>query len=403
MPVQQTMSSFAKKLGARVAQANAEHAAAPVDTGNRRLPAGIRDGVARLATMYTKEQTEDGGMVPKGQVFFRASAVVVSPAEHNGERIAGLTTSKVIPLCDVPAKGQRKATSFSENWFEFQNLFKLLGIPPCPETAQTDPTGQRTEAYFFAAMQALTSPLRLKANPVYISFSTRGWTPPASAQQPNPTEMVFETWHGLANPPTAPDPASGVAAGEAPPQPSPTSAPPAPTTWSKEAPPPLPVPIPDDDLPDKIATLVEVAMNDPEGATEEGAAAAAELEDLAWRAGWSKEQTAGAADWVEVGEMALNEPEADAEPTPKLVEPAAAEPTVTVGSRWNFQKRTKEGAKLRNNKSEEFPPQEVEVVTVDEVAKTCTVRTVKDGKPVIDIKSKKPVDVRFDWLEPLPF
>jgi hypothetical protein len=171
----------------------------PVDTGYRPVGPGIRNGIAKLITMYTKQYEDDtNGPGTKGRTFFRASAIVVLPERHEREKIAGQITSVVIPLCDMPAKGQRKAVSFSENWHKLKKLFKLLGVAPCPETPTTDPTGQRAEAYFFAAMKTLTDPVRVDTNPVYISFSTRGWTPPATKAQPNPQEMVFETWHGLA-------------------------------------------------------------------------------------------------------------------------------------------------------------------------------------------------------------
>ncbi len=165
-----------------------------------------------------------------------------------------------------------------------------------------------------------------------------------------------------------------------------------------------------------VAALVEAALADPEGATDEGAQASAQLEEMAWAAGWSKEQTAGAADWSEVGDMALAPPT-----TAPLTQPAAAPATPTppdgavtiagrfypvkdlVGCKFYFAKRSKDGAKLHNNKGEEFPAQEVEVVAVDAAAKTCTVKTTKDGKPVVDIRSKAPVAVKFEWLETLPY
>lgn len=406
MPVvQQQNSSFASRLGGRVAQANVEHKDKPVDTGNRRLPAGIRSGVAKLSAMYTKQQTEENGLTPKGETFFRASAIALLPKEHNGEKVEGLVTQVMIPLCDIPAKGQRKAKTFSEQWYEFQNLFKLLGIAPPNETLQTDPTGQRTEAYYFAAMQALTDPKRPQG-PVYITFSTRGWTPPPTPLKPKPDPMVFEEWHGLATPEQIANvngqytPAAGFQDNTAAPTvPTFNEFDPPPTTTTQES-----APVNDQQDPaDVVAALVETAMNDPEGATEEGAAAAAQLEEMAWAAGWSKEHTKTAADWAAVGDMILNPPSSGTEATPPTGNGQATlgskQLVVGVGSKWKFCKRTKEGAKLKNNKGEEFPPQEVEVVTVDNENKTCTLKTAKDGKDVIDIRSKKPVVVKWEWLE----
>jgi hypothetical protein len=53
----------------------------------------------------------------------------------------------------------------------------------------------------------------------------------------------------------------------------------------------------------EIADLVEIAMNDPEGSTTKGADASEQLEELAWAAGVTKEQTAAASDWAAVGSL----------------------------------------------------------------------------------------------------
>lgn len=404
MPMQsQQNSSFAARLGVRVSQANAEHAAKPVSTGNRRLPPGIKNGIAKLSAMYTKQQTEDNGMVPKGSDFFRASAVVMFPKEHDGMKVSGMLTSQTVPLCDTPAKGKREAKSFNQHWFEFQNVFKLLGIPACPETPVTDPTGVKTEAYFFAAMKALTNP---QAKPVYISFSTRGWTPAATPQSPKPEEFIFEDWHGLASEEDVAkalgqfNPAAGVS--EMPPTQPPTGNHAAPT---QAAPPAQPTAHAPTDLTDEVASLIEAAMNDKDGNTEDGVAAHSRLEELAWANGWTREQTAAAADWAAVGEMALGKPtHGQAPATPAAAPPAAPNgtPTPGVGTRWMFAKRTKDGARLTNSKGEPFPPQEVEVVTSDAAAKTCTVKSRKDGKDILDIRTKAPVVVKWEWLEAAP-
>lgn len=415
MPVQQQMSSFATRLGGRVAQANVEHRDKPVDVGNRRLPAGIRSGMAKLSAMYTKQQTEDNAKTPKGETFFRASAIALFPEQHNGEKVAGMVTQVVIPLCDVPAKGQRKAQSFSDNWYEFQNFFKLLGIsppvgpqyepssPPGSDPAKDLAAGAQVEAYYFAAMKALTDPQR---SPTYIEFSTRGWTPPKTPQSPNPEEIVFETWHGLAPPERVAalngqySPGAGVTV-----VPGRTSQPFNEFEPPPQTPPQVQIPSPQHnpvDVTDEVASLVETAMGDPEGTTEDGAAASARLEELAWAAGWTKDQTANPPapytnDWAGVGDMALNPPTgAPTAPTAPTVSPMGIP---VVGMKYKFAKRTKDGAKLKNNKGEEFPPQEVEVVTVDPAAKTCTLKTAKDGKDVVDIRSKKPVLVKWEWLE----
>lgn len=397
MPVQQQMSSFAGRLGARVAAANAEHKDKPIDTGNLRLPGGIKKGIAKIQSAYTKQQTEEKGRTPKGETFFRISAVAISPKEHNGQRVEGVTTSVIIPLCDIPErKGQdytTPAVSFSENWFEFQNLFKKLGIIPPNEPGNDEAAGRRIEAYYFAAMKTLTDPTR---PPVLIEFSTREWKSPKKAsetpeQYAKREPMIIEDWIGLASTVPAHDPAASVmqsSNGQA--------------HEPFEEPPQGVVVMPDTpamDIEDEVASLVEVATGDPNGETSEGAEATKRLEDLAYANGWSKEDTGGAADWTVVGDMALNKKLANSAPPTTPSQPSSGTTTITVGYKAKFCKRTKDGAKLKNNKGEPLPPQDVEVTSVNAEAKTCTVKTTKDGKDVVDLRSKQPVQVKWEWLE----
>ena len=396
------MSSFAKNLGARVAQANAEHKDKPVDVGDRRLPPGIRNGIAKLSSAYTKQYDDKHDL--RGQTFFRASAIVMSPEVHNGEKVAGRVTQIVIPMCDVPAKGDRKSKAFSENFYEFQNFFKMMCVAPCPETPLTDPNGARTEAYFFAAMHALVDP----KNPTYVGFETRGWTPPPTVLKPKPQEMTFEDWTGKVSWNRQHDPAAAVAAtGPAAVQPDANSSPPpaqtaparpAASQAPPQAAPAAQAPASEEEIADVVAALVETATSlegskDP-ALKEESRLATVKLEEMAWARGWTKEQTGAADGWAQVGDMALEAPQA----APAAL-PATPEANPTPGSKWMYAKRAKSGEKLKNDKGVPFPPVEVEVVSVDEATKTCAVRGVKDGKDIIDIRSKKPVAVKYEWLE----
>jgi hypothetical protein len=415
MPVQQQAPSLSKRLGGLIAEANEEHKDKPVDLGMRNLPAGIRNATARLEVMTYKEQLRDDGKVPKGEIYFFAQAVVTAPETFKGEKIEGLHTFLRIPMCKVPAKGKRKEVSFSENWYDFQNLFKLLGIPAPNETKQTDPLGQRTDQYYLAAMKTLTDPQR---QPTYISFSTRGWTPPKTPDNPDPKEMVIEEWHGLSEGNGVLDPASHVDVQPPinPPTPTPMNTPPSDRPFNEfpeQAPPTIgkngAVPTQSAgpmDVADEVASLVESAMMDPNGETPDGTAAITRLEDLAWSNGWSKEVVKNAADWAAVGEMCLTKPTPPEAPpatpptvNPPTAAPAPTTPTVTPGAKFKFAKRKKDGTKLTNKAGEPFPAQEVEVVTVNLTNKTCTLRTVKDSKDVLDIATKQPVVVKFEWLE----
>lgn len=413
MPMQQQNSSLAKKLGGRIAEAQAEHAAKPVDVGNRRLPSGIKNGVAKLSSVYTKDyETGKSPGPPKKpgeaeETFFRASAVVMFPKEHGGMKVAGLVTSLIIPICDIPAKKgdgyETKGSTLSDNWYKFQNFFKMFlpNVAPCQENKATDPTGERTNAYYQALMANVTERIKLGKDPIYVSFSTRGFIPKATLQKPKPDEIVYEEWHGIADAALLGqfNPAGGIV-DSLPPNPPTQGAdglPVEPQTANQRgaSPPPPSGPPPQhqppqepEDKEDYIAALVESAMADPNDTS-----VTSQLEKLAWDAGWSKEQTTEAEDWAQVGDMALNPPDAD---TPS--EGNAPAPAVTIGSRWMYAKRDKSGVKLKNKNGEEFPPFEVEVAAVD--TDTCTLKAVKDGKEVTDIR-KKPLAVKFEWLEPL--
>lgn len=389
MAEQQQVSGLFAKLGGRLAAANAQSVGKPVELSNRRLPPGIRNGIAKLQSMQYKVQERDDGKTPKGEMYWVAAAVVMSPEMHNGEKIVGKQTIISIPMCDTPKKGMREAKSFSEYYKEMRDHIVSLGIDDCRET---DP--QKIDQYWLAAMKALTNP----KHPVYVSFSTRGWTPPATQQQPKPTEMVIEDWHGKAELPSNGqpfDPAAGVTS-------APPSLPPATRPFNEFAPPPqmskppeLVEPQDEGDHVYNIGVLVQVAMDDPDGATEEGSHAIAQLEETAWKMGWSKTQTTNAQNWAKVGEMCLRPPNG----VVGTAAPNTSGGIPAIGSVWKFSKRTKEGAKLKNRNGEEFPPIEVRVSSVDSASSICHVESVKDSSPVVDVRTKQPIAVKFEWLE----
>lgn len=391
MVMQQADSNFFQRYGQRIAQAHAQHKDKPVDTGIMRLPPGIDGGIAKLQVLEVRTQDKETGKVPKGEKYLFAQAIVLSPQEVKGRRVAGLHTFQYIPLCDIPAKGLRKAVSFNDNWNAYQNMFKLLSNNTivCQETPQTDPTGQKTWAFYIAAAASLTDPKR-PGGPVHIEFSTRGWTPPATQLQPNPEELVFETWHGLAsaaalaplNGQLTHNPSTGVNVIESPPV---MGADDLPLVGQQSENPNDP-----GDLEVEIAQLVAIANNDPEGETEEGQAAMMRLQEMAMEGGWSEDQIREAT-WDQVGDMAKWGPSED--------DHINEQSPVTVGSKWHFAKRDKNGAKLKNKEGHELPPVEVEVVSVDEENSTCTVKGVKDGRTLINIGTKKPIVVKFQWLE----
>lgn len=434
MAEKETRSSFAKNLSARVSAANEEHKNKPVDLGFQRLPPGLNNAIAKLQSMVTREFEDDkNGQGTKGQTYFSATGVVVWPTTHEVVKISpdgiktvetihveNMTTTFFVPLCDTPAKGKKKAKTFSENWMKFQNLFKALSNNAivCPETRQSDPTGMKTEAFYFAAMKALCDPQRRDPTtkqlaPVYFYFSTEDFSPTLTAAEiaakQEQQHYTMEKWHGLAQWNGQRDPAAGVTVRSGMTAPSAPSAPPMPPV--DHGPPVSPDGLPfsppvtnggavvDEepaDLEAEVAYLVEVAMADPTGQTEDGKQSTIRLEDLAMEAGWTREQIDAAEDWARVGDMALNPPDDEEE----AQEEEQEDDTPAIGSLWMFAKRTKDGERLKNARSgQPFPPSEVEVTSVDEANKTCTVKSARDGKDVIDIKSRKPANVKWEWLE----
>lgn len=92
MPPIQKKSSVLAKFGPQLNQAVAEHSADPVEYGPVNLPPGINNGVAQLERAYFDVyKTGDN----TGKPYFRASGVVIEPAEH-----AGLRTTVMIGLVD---------------------------------------------------------------------------------------------------------------------------------------------------------------------------------------------------------------------------------------------------------------------------------------------------------------
>lgn len=416
MPMQQQNSSFAASLGGGLARANEECKGKPLDLGQRRLPPGIRNAVAKLQHMYTKISESDNGQTPKGKPFFRASASVVTK-EWNGEKIEGMITQCIIPLCATVIKRDtgEEVVPFTTHFNRFRSLFESLGIkqPTGPQydvkegmtDEQVNAQSKNIEAYYFSAMKALTDP---KNPPVFIEFSTRGYK---SKKKPGESQeaydrrepMVIEEWHGRANPESvaninaAHSPAAGFR--EAPPA---TNGPPVRYTPEPEA---------DggafnemeetptsETLEEEVERLVNIAVEEgSDGPTEEAKDAQVRLEELAKRAGWTEEQIVDPPppftnDWQGVGEMVLSppsdEPHEDEDNGPPL------------GSEWLFTKRDTKGNKMKDRSKKDLPPIKVKVKSVDTGNQTCIVAT-EDGKPIIDMRSREPVSVKWEWLEPL--
>ncbi len=400
MAVQTQVTNLAAIFGNRISAANELAKDKPLDKGFQGLPPGMKNAVAHLQVMEIGQNKDDKkGPGMTGKHYFRASAVtkfsgnVLTPHEHRGVRVLNIQTSQFVDLCDmqeVPARDgnpARPAVSFEQNWEQFVNYFKMFGIV-CPETKTSDPSGQKTWMFYMAAMKELTDP----AKPRYVSFSTsESW----KRRRANETleafnqreGRIFETWHegvdwkGIVNPtesvnlvttPVVPV-ANGVGNG----QPHPLDHPP------HMAPDGLPITpnYGEISVADQVSALLKLAYDENEEAQNT-------LNEMAMANGWTEEEVmSGDVTWGEVAEMAIAPPAEDSQQIP------------TVGSKWNFCKRDKNGAKLVDEKGAELPSQEIEIVTVDEATSTCTAKSVKGGRHLTDVRTRKPISIKFEWLE----
>ena len=332
--MQQQRSSLAAKMGGRLSAANAAVMDKPINVGFQRLPPGIRNGVAKLTELEWVEEEEDGKSTPKGQVKCRMMAVVVFPKEFAGEITENRQIFKTIPLCDIAErKGdtwEKAAVSFEDNFTEFTNYMKWWGIASCRETPLTDPTGDRSDAYWKAAMNLLTDPQR---SPIYIQFVTEGFTPKVSPKNPKPDRVVIEKWRGLAT--------------------------------------------------EKEVAIVNGQYNPSDGMTQIHNAATTQFS-----------QQPHPSD---------NPPEVGADGLPNLQpeqgESEGEQSVVEVGSVWNFVKRALNGEKLVDRDNNPLPSFEVEVTQVFEDDYTCFVKRTSDGRDLVDLRTKKPILVKWEWLE----
>ncbi len=377
MPPQQQQSQLAKRFASRLTKAYKETKEKPVNLGRQQLPAGIKDGRAKLKTAYIafyKDDVKEAAL--KGQEYFRASGVVITPKEFNGQTCEGMQTSVMIPLCDVPEKGKRKFKSLEAHYDDYQNWFKMFGIAP-PDIDPEAPGGAAAIfQYYNAACVMLLDP----KNPQYFKFSTRGWTPPATADNPKPDEMIFEEWHGKV---------ADVLNGEADAGVDDSTGGPA-AEMNAEEPfvePPMggaeePAAETDADL----EGLIAIADGDPTGTTPEGKAAIAKITQMGVDAGIAVETINEASSWSDVAGMIA---EAGAEPT------APADPV--VGAVYSYKKRDAKGNPMKNKAGAELNALHIEILSVNATAKTVTAKT-QDGKTVIDA-AKKPVQIKWEYLE----
>jgi hypothetical protein len=188
MPAQ-TSSSLAARLGAKMAQAHAQHQNDDIKTDDD-LPPGIERGIAELDKIYFGTfQTGDTG----GADVFYLSGIAVSPKsivdpvtkqviKVEGSRVVpgwiGKTSARIpIPLCDTK-KYDGSPVSFDEHWAQFLDYVRMLGV----DTKQLPPE----------SVEATVAALQQMADQGKLHFEFRTWIGTATEQYPNPkVNVVF--------------------------------------------------------------------------------------------------------------------------------------------------------------------------------------------------------------------
>lgn len=180
MPVNKEKSNLAALIGDKAKKAHENHKTDTTKWGLQQLPAGIVGGVAQINKAYWSTY-KDGNNLGKPYVYL--GGIVKSPARFKDMDIEGQIVSRILPLCETAGF---KPKSFDDNYAEVLNALRQLGV----DTSESS----------FDDLESILN--TLQEEQPHTKFSTRGWTPPASKANPNPTEMVFvqfdgvTEWHG---------------------------------------------------------------------------------------------------------------------------------------------------------------------------------------------------------------
>jgi hypothetical protein len=176
MAAQTSPSNLFRRALPQINAALAAHGADETNYGFQPLPAGITNGVAKLVECGFGEIGQ-GDL--KGETYWRAAAVVVSPAEVQTAdglvKVAGRQTSIIVTLAEQ--KRQNGVRTVDENVATMLNELRKLGA---------DTSGVKTVKDLLPICEAL------KQQGPYITFSTSA----GRITPQNPTPKVFENWHG---------------------------------------------------------------------------------------------------------------------------------------------------------------------------------------------------------------
>jgi hypothetical protein len=445
MPAEVKTSSLAKKLGARIADAHKQHKDAPVELGMSRLPKGIENGIFQLRTLEFKEHTDGDN---KGKLYFRASGSVVKPIKVGDTKVAGMFTSKIIPMYDTPTRGEGNRT-FNDHYKKMLNVFKMFEaeMPPDVLPGETkEQSAVRIENALLQAAKVLTAPgkqpygkLRTWAGDKeefgqngqgqWCVFSVSDDGKKRFKRGPYPSEdkaktdlknkyvgkdsMVNEDWQGKVD--YHPEEANGVVDHDAP---DISGAPgtngdgsvaeaemsPEPFTEPDQSEPPQDVDtgaevaaendgtVPADDTDyslfdlDTLAGMADVA---PDGSTAEAKGAILQLQAQGAAAGLTAEQMTACNNWTELAALIAAPPAA--EPAPP------ADPV--KGTIVKYRLRDAKGAPLLGKDKKPAPPVDCEVVSVNAKDRYVTLKNTKTKLGILG-DDKKLLKVPYDQIEP---
>jgi hypothetical protein len=307
MTQEQRPSNLLSRLGAKAEQVHNEVRGNATTYGFVNLPPGISGGVAELKECKIREH-ESGDL--KGELYAYFVGIALTPDFHRGVKVRGQRVTLMVSLCDTPKRKIKDPTApsgerprmFRDNYADFLNELRRFG--------------KETKGLAFGQIEAVCFALE-KAHPCF-HFSTKGWTPKATAQNPSPSEMVFTQFDGKCERPviaadpgshtrdrSSEGPSSGGMMQQPPPAPPPPVAPPTQVQGNGEVPPNPPQAPPAADgfyefqEPPQGEDLDELARK----AREKNETAQKDLERVALAAGVTQEEFDRAPTWSQCVSM----------------------------------------------------------------------------------------------------
>jgi len=365
-------------MGDRARKAHDQSKGKTTDYGQVGLPSGLR-GIAQLREIEINQISE--GKQNAGELYFRATATILTPEKFKGEKIKDRTTSKVIWLFNQTDQKGKITKTFESEFDKMLNELRKLGV----ETDAMEGSDEELEVIFEEL---------LTARP-HIKYHTFGGPNPEF-----PNARVQESWDGITEFDEEDEEHTEVAGTNGVPpskrrekaeeetnfeEVDPPKPKPAPKKKSPSKPDPEPepeeVPVVALPLPATVTELAEAVQN---GAGEREK----ELVDLALQQGISLDDVQEADTWTDVGEMILatlpsgsEEPEEEEEDDEEFdedyeeeeEEPEQVSENPEVGSIWVFSPPSKKSPKVR------LKARQCEVTTVNQKKRTVTLKDVEKG------------------------